>query len=145
MCQRVSVDPAHTKLKSSTFQQQPEQMVDREESQGKITTSFKCAAPFCPQKERFDLQLFMRVAATPIIVFLLLCNVALMIQIEVKQFYKITVTCCLFCDFLLCVCVCLIWSRTLRGGLLTERGQDRHIRAAYRQMAVSDDAWTLAS
>lgn len=60
---------------------------------GKNKTIFQVCAMCCAHKERFYLKLFMTVAAIPIIVFLLLCNVALMIKIEVKQLSKIEVTC----------------------------------------------------
>ena len=151
MCHWVSVYPAHAQLKISRFHSSSSRWWRERRARRKNKNIFQMCALFCAHKERVYLKLFMRVTAIPIIMFLLLCNVALMIKLEVKQLNKITVICCMLCDFLLCVyvfvsvLVCVLWSRSLRGPVLTEHSQDRHIRAAYRQMAVSDDALALAS
>lgn len=63
--------------KDFNISQQQQQMVERGKSQGKIRTSFKCALCSVLTK-KFQvkyLKLFMRVAAMPIIVFLLLCSI----------------------------------------------------------------------
>lgn len=141
----VCVYPAHAELKISRFHSGRWQ---RGEELKKIRTSLKWLPRSILTKKDFAWNYSwesQREKMIPIIVFLVLCNVALMIKIEVKQLNKIRVTCCCVCMCVwVYVCVCEIRSRSLRGGMPSESSQDRHIRAAYRQMAVSDDALVLA-